>query len=274
MSKFVRYGLLWSLFSVSTSLAAAGNAEIYDALIKKHAEALVTIKFIPQMPNGDKRSEVNATGTVISADGLIICSNSQIGGNPMGGASITPTEIEILFGEETTGLKAEVVGRDTELDLAWLKITDELPKPLSFLDYKQSDTVGVGGEIYAIRLMDEYFGRAPFVKSFTISATLKKPRKLIAPSVVWIADSESVGLPVFAADGKVVGMFIVQLPDNAARQNMRRPGDIIFVLPAKKVAVQTELALEQYAARKAEEAEAAGQEEVAAEAAAETQASE
>jgi hypothetical protein len=241
----------------SASVAQAGDHETYTNLMEEHAAALVTVKFIPQLPNGDKRSEVTATATVISPDGLILCANSTMGGNPMGGPGITPTEIEILFGEETTGPKAEVIGRDTELDLAWLKITDELPKPLAYLDLKQDTMPKIGENIYAIRLMDEYYGRAAFVKPYKVAALLKKPRKLIAPSVVWMADSDWVGLPTFSADGKTVGLFIVQLPDSASRQNMRRPGDIIFVLPAKKIAIQTELALEQYAERKQEEADAA-----------------
>lgn len=256
MGKMGRNGLVVGFVAtLGATLTLAGEAEIYAALKAKHAESLVSVKFIPQRPNGDKGSEQRASGTIISADGVILCSNSQIGGNPMGGPGMTPTEIEILFGEETTGLKAEVIGRDSEIDLAWLKITDELPESLAYLDLKQDASPAIGEKIYSIRLMDDYFGRTPFVKSYPIGAMLKKPRKLIAPSLVWMVDGEAVGLPTFSADGKVVGLFIVQLPDNASRQNMRRPGDVIFILPAKKVAIQTELALEQYATRKAEEAE-------------------
>lgn len=265
MGKMGRNGLVMGLVAtLFASLTLASDADTYKALTEKHAAALITIKFIPQMPNGDKRSEVTSTGTVISPDGVILASNSQVGGNPMGGPGITPTEIEILFGEDTSGPKAEIIGRDSELDLAWLKITDELEKPLAYLDLKEDATPGIGDQVYSIRLMDEYFGRAPYVKSFKIAAMLKKPRKLIAPELVWNVDSEFVGLPTFSADGKTVGLFIVQLPDESSRQN-RRPSDLIFLLPAKKVAIQTELALEQYAQHKAEQAENAADNAEAAE---------
>jgi S1-C subfamily serine protease len=237
--------------------AHAADAAPFSKLVEMHGQALVTVKFIPQRPDGQKGSEVETPGIMISADGLVLCANSRIGGNPMGGPGITPTDIEIVFGEATDGLAAEVVGRDTELDLAWVKITADLPEPPAFIDLNKSTRPAIGDHVYALRLMDRFYGRIPFVKPYQISALPTKPRDLIAPTVVWMTDSDYVGTPTFTADGELVGMLIVQLPDPAALQGGQRPSDLIFILPAKRIATQTELALEQYAERKVEEAAAA-----------------
>ena len=78
---------------------------------------------------------------VIDPKGLILCSNLQLTGMAgafmgmgMGRGGAVPTNIRVLIGDDTQGLKAKLLARDSELDLAWIELTEPAPKPLAAVD--------------------------------------------------------------------------------------------------------------------------------------------
>lgn len=208
------------------SAVAPAETDMYKSLLERRAPVLVTVKFVLKVSAGgmmggmgDDEFESEVTGVMIEPTGLVLCSDTQLGGImkmvtkivPMLGAAITttPTDIKVLIGDDTEGLEAEVVARDSELDLAWLKIKDAGDKKFDFLDLSKGSSVKVGERVACVRRMGSYFGRSAIVVEGRIAGTTKKPRKLYVPSIEL---AMAYGLPIYTVTGKLVGITVTQAP--------------------------------------------------------------
>ncbi len=121
----------------------------------------------------------------------------------------TPTDIKVLIGDDTEGLEAEIVARDSELDLAWLRIKDAGGKRFDYLDLSIGSSVKVGERVMCVRRMGSYFGRSAIVIEGRIVGTTKKPRRLYVPSIEL---AMAYGLPIYTVGGKLVGITVTQAP--------------------------------------------------------------
>lgn len=266
IAAFAAVALLVGTAQAADRVAASKNVRAASGT------AIVTVKFVPQAPTGDKGPETETSGVMISADGLVLCSNVKLGGNPFGNQGVTPTELKVLIGDDTEGVAAEVINRDSERDLVWLQITEMPEEAVEFIDMSKAGAeLQIGQEVYSVRLMHKYFGRTPYVGAWHIGARLTQPRDLYATSLRMEEGIDFLGMPVFTDQGAVLGVLIVQLPDEEARRAgaAGQPRDVVFVLPASSVASATELAKQLYEERKAEEAAAAEAAEEPADAVAE-----
>ncbi len=212
------------LFGVMAGMARADEAAEYRKFLQEEQSVLVTVKFVLKLKmggmmggGGEQESENEVTGIMIGERGLVLCSNTQLGGmmamfsrmmGPMGGnMSATPTDLKVLVGDDTEGVDAELIARDTELDLAWIRISEPGDKMFEFLDFSKSASIDVGQRVLLVRKMDKYFGRAPVVIEGRIAGVTVKPRKLYVPSGELMA---ALGLPVYLPNGTVVGVPITQ----------------------------------------------------------------
>jgi hypothetical protein len=247
---------VWPLAAVLLApLAQAAAAEAdFAGLVERYTSTLVTVKYVPQNETGERGQETEITGVVVDPNGLVLCSNVRLGGNPWGQGGITPTDIKLLIGDDTEGQPSEIVGRDSEHDLAWVQLTTPPARPLAFLNLDApAPEVAVGQKVIGVRLTEKYFDRRPVVSDGLVRALLKKPRELVLLSTMDI----DPGLPAFTEKGELIGIFAFQVPDRETATmsgGQIRARDLLFVLPAKKVLAQTRLAREQYEQRKAEEA--------------------
>lgn len=209
------------------SAVAPAETDMYKSLLERRAPVLVTVKFVLKTSMGgmmggmgDQESESEVTGVMIDPNGLVLCSDTQLGGfmkmlakmMPMmgGNVSATPTDIKVLVGDDTEGRKAELVARDSELDLAWIRIKDAGDAKFDYLDLTKGASVSVGQRVVAVRRMGKYFGRAATVIEGRIAGTTKKPRDLYIPSIEF---AMAQGLPIYTESGKLVGFTITQAPD-------------------------------------------------------------
>jgi hypothetical protein len=133
---------------------------------------------------------------------------------------------------------------------------------LHTLAFSEHAEPAVGDPIYRLRRMDPFFGAAPVVSDGVVAALIDRPRRLIVPSH---ADGH-LGAPVFAADGRLVGIVVAQVPSNddsravMSSRNRSLPGqsgkesDMVggVILPAADVVRATELAREVWARDQAE----------------------
>lgn len=240
----------------------------YKALVDSKASAYVTIKFVLKISGGgpmmsamgDQESETEVTGVMIDPKGVIICSNTQLGGfmsmmkrfaGPMAGdMSATPTDIKVLIGDDIDGVDATLIARDTELDLAWIRVNKE--GSYQHLDMSKSTTANVGDPIIAMRRMGRYFARTLVVAEGHIGGITNKPRRLYVPSG---NVATGVGLPVYAQGGAVIGILITQMPDTDSMSSgnpMAMMGNMMgmqdsfggLILPADKVVRATQRALQ------------------------------
>ena len=163
----------------------------YEALIAKRAPAIVTIKFVLKMDFGgfgDGEHEQEVTGIMIDPSGLVLASNNGLGGllgamqSMTGGStlqmSIKPEKIRVLAGDDTVGVDAKLIARDTELDLAWVKVDKAPDKPYDSVDFAKGATPKIGDRLYTVMREGKFFDRVPVVMETRLGGIAQKPRHL------------------------------------------------------------------------------------------------
>jgi len=225
--------LLLALTMMAAVLPASAQPDLAQ-LLDRNPAALVTVQFVLQVKisgslgsiMGEKQEfESEAVCVMIDPKGLVLCSNTQIGAysivlqrvmGSMGAdteVSSTPTQIRVLVVGEPQFLNASLLVRDTELDLAWLQIESGGSRPFSYIDFSKGASVGIGTSVFALRRLDSFFDRAPSLLEGRIGGVTSKPRPLYIPTG---SIETHFGLPVITRTGEVVGILILQLPEEGA----------------------------------------------------------
>ncbi len=198
----------------------------YQAMISRHGEAIVTLKLVMKMSfggrgaGGDQEVESEVTGVMIDSAGLVLCSNTQLGGiggmmsgmlgRSIPGFSISSdvVNVKLLYGPDDQEFEAKVIARDPDLDLAWIQV-DANDHPFPSVDLSQAADVSLGMHLFGVKRMGKHFDRCAVVFLTIVSGEATKPRKLWIPEVL----VGGFGLPVFDAGGKVAGIVVLQFPD-------------------------------------------------------------
>ncbi len=260
-SKMVTVLAVAAAVAMGASIARAQSAQDYQRILKEKSPAFVTIKYLLQVKMGgmgEVESEMETTGVLIDSKGLVLASNTQLGG--IGGfmrslgqeITTTPTDIKVLIGEDVEGLEARVVARDTELDLAWVRLKEEPEKPLPYVDLKKAaGEAQVGQPLVGVRRLSKFFDRVSVVNETRVAGTARKPRRLYVPTLPL---TSNLGLPLFTTDGQVLGVAVLQTP---SEEDMDESPAAMFsrmaslqemmsgvILPADEVVEATRRALE------------------------------
>lgn len=231
---------------------ARGDDEIdRAAFVAARSPSLVTVKFVMKIKMGgnDREQEGEVTAVMIDPKGIVLCSNTQLGGISammrrmmQSDIRVTPSELKVLIGDDTEGIDAELVARDSELDLAWVRIKDPGDKTFDAVDLADSETAKIGQRIMTVRRMSRFFARTIVLGEGRVAGIAKKPRELYIPDGNVGA---ALGLPIYAANGKILGVTIIQMPDSADMGGPSRFQDAaaLVILPAADVAKATKRAL-------------------------------
>jgi S1-C subfamily serine protease len=121
-------------------------------------------------------------------------------------------------------LPAKLVLRDEDLDLAFIRPTDPLPAPLSFVD-GPSAKAQLLDQLTLIRRTGETTAWAPAAAFATVELVIDKPRTYYQ---VVILGGGGPGCPVFDAQGRFVGVLVM-------RDTGTRGAGALSVLPADDV---------------------------------------
>ncbi|PZO63782.1 MAG: serine protease [Paracoccus denitrificans] len=148
-----------------------------------------------------ERSQALGSGFVVSASGLIVTNNHVIDG---------ADEIEVEF-YSGARLPAKVIGKDTNTDIAVLKV--EAEKPLPFVKFGNSDSSRVGDWVLAL---GNPLGQGFSASSGIISA---KSRALTGTYDDFIQTDAAInrgnsGGPLFNMQGEVIGVNTAILSPN------------------------------------------------------------
>ena len=249
--RFVSGSVVLCICLTASASLQAEDAADYAKVIEQVTPAFVTVKFVLKMDGqfGKRESEAEITGVMIDPAGLVLCGNTRLGSPRMMrsiGGSATPTDMKVLIGDDTDGLEAKVLVRDSELDLAWVKIKKPGDRKFAYVDLARAATPIVGQRLLAIRKMAKYFDRAMTFSEGRLSGKTRKPRELLVPTGTMTLEA---GLPVFSTTGEIVGIVVVQMPEDDELQSMALTGigrDISngLILPAAEVAKATARAKE------------------------------
>jgi hypothetical protein len=261
-------GLVAALAAAGTAGPCRGASDGYEAVLAKRSPALVTLKYVLKidmggmMGGGPQEMESEVTAIMIDPHGVVICSNTELNGvagfmqrmmrargMPMD-ISATPTDIKVLIGEDVEGRNADLVARDTELDLAWIRITAPGDAEFEHVDFKQSIEPVVGEPVVGLRRLDRYFGRTAVLTEGRIGGITQKPRRLYVPTG---DDRMGLGNPIFTSGGQTIGIMVSQAPDDEDAEGMQgmmammsgmQEGMAGMILPATDVDKATRRALE------------------------------
>lgn len=235
----IALGLALLLPTAAARPAAAQSKANYAKLIADVSPALVTIKYVLkfQGQGGVQEREREFTAVMIEKTGLVLCAGVQLGTSKMfqrmGMGSITPTDIKVLIGEDTTGVDARLLATDAELDLSWIQIKAPDEKGYACVDLAKATVPTLGDSLLTLARMDKFFDRAIVVREGKLAGQTTKPRELMIPSGM---DLEP-GMPIFAADGSPVGVVVVQSPDS--EDTSRSGSTAALLLSAKDVSKAT-----------------------------------
>jgi len=227
-------------------MAADEIGEAYRTLMKDVSPAVVSVKFVMTAAGEEGGQEREIIGVMIESDGLVLVSNTMTGGMTeelraqMGDYSLLPKDIKVMIGDDTEGVEAKLIARDSEVDLAWIKI-EKPEKSYSFVDFAQGGTVQVGDTLLGIERMHKVFDRQTTVREARVSSITTKPRELINPSQ---AIGSVLATPVFGSDAKPVGVTVLFVP-GLDKVIMERETQINpMILPAAEIVEATKRAKE------------------------------
>jgi len=273
-------GLLFAPAAYAQTAAAAVRPPVatQDGIAKVIAEraaALVTVKFVLAVeggPGGENELEAEAGGLMIDGTGLVLVSNLEMGGSPgRQRARAQAKNIKVLIGDDTEGVDAKLIGRDSELELAWVQIDTPADKAYAAVDLAKGATgkdaggagdagvvgiVKVGDTLVGLDRMNKYYDRALVAFTTQVGGLTKKPRNLIIPAGGKI---EWIGLPLFTVSGEFAGISVLQPigadeEDPSAMRNMGRTAGFdrgLKVMPAAEIAASTARAVEAFKRGKA-----------------------
>ena len=160
--------------------------DFFDDFLKKHRS--------PDQGQSDRTVTSMGSGFVVDATGLIVTNNHVVEG---------ATSIEVHF-QDSTILKAELVGRDPKTDIAVLRVKSDRPLPV--VSFGDSDHLRIGEWVMAI---GNPFGLGGSVSLGIVSA---RNRDISAgPYDDFIQTDAAInkgnsGGPLFNMNGNVVGI--------------------------------------------------------------------
>ena len=125
-------------FSVPAAAAPAPDEfedyrEIYQDLVKRHADAIVTVKFVMSVTNSgnEQRVEDRTQAALVGRDGLLLVPDRAVSVDFAAFGNTTPgqtapvaksSEFRVRLAGTEDWLPADLVTRDAELGIAWLRL--------------------------------------------------------------------------------------------------------------------------------------------------------
>lgn len=232
-------------------LAAGARADVGESarkIAEANGDAVVTVQLVIETRmsfGGESEKEerkVSAPGVVIDPSGLVVSSLSEIDPTKVLTAFM-PDEAESSFSSEVVEVKirladgteepANVVLRDRDLDLAFLRPKKAPGQPMKCVDLSQAASPQLMDELVVLQRLGPSAGRSLSARVERVQAVVTKPRTF------YVVDGDRFGCPVFAADGKPVGILVMRTgqPDSRSTGLFSMADDVLVtVLPCATIA--------------------------------------
>lgn len=214
---------LW-LFAVCLPLIAWTQATpdasaAYIQVLEKIQPNIVTVRVVIKVDikaedeNESQESKFTLQGAVLNGDGLIMVSGVLLSSESFKeliGAdddevniTITPQSFKVIFGSETKEYEAKLVATDSQLGIAFLKITDLAGRTITPITFANEDLT-VGRELLTVSRLPKGFDYAPYFSTGRIISEVNKPRK----AYLMEGNISEMGLPVYNLKGEAVGVMV------------------------------------------------------------------
>jgi S1-C subfamily serine protease len=217
-----------ALFQRVPCCLADDLADKARAVFKANQHAVVTVQLtlknkfsMPGAGGQSSESRQDVTGTVLDPSGLTVLSlsatdPSQLLQNIVAGGADEESrfkmdtelsDVKILL-DDGTEVPAEVVLRDRDLDLAFIRPKAKPSVPMAALDLTKSGKAQVLDEVIALNRLGSAAGRAYSAGLVRITAVVPRPRLFYVPDASLA--TASLGAPALTLDGKVLGIFVMR----------------------------------------------------------------
>ncbi len=218
-SNLLPVALILALATVAFPGRADELAEKGREIFKKNQHAVVTVQVVLKMSySGASRSSENRqeiTGTVVDPSGLTVlalsaCDPSEMYQRMMPEQSKLETEVTDLrvLLDDGTELPAEIVLRDKDLDLAFIRPKTKPASPMAAVDLTKSVPAQLLDQVITLNRLNSAAGRAYAASVERISGVIQKPRTFYIPDSTMTATT--LGSPAFALDGNLVGVMVMR----------------------------------------------------------------
>jgi hypothetical protein len=255
MNKLARQLFLGALVLAAPTARALDMVQdyrsVYSALTAKHAAAVVTVKFVMSVTASGKeeRLEDRTQALLVSADGLLLVPDravsvdfKQFMGSGQGGGSAPvakSSEFRVRLADSEDWLPADLVTRDTQLGLAWLRLRHP-PAGLGFVDLDQGVRAEPGMTFFSLlRTSDEWGGVPVFRPGFIMGETHTPKTLLLVDGVPGMAFS-AAGQPMGYVDVDFGRLLRARNAGNGLGLDMADAA--LQMTPIAKVAAATHLA--------------------------------
>lgn len=237
------------------SLALCTRAdEISDkgrAVFKQHQRAVVTVQVVQKISASSggnaaepRETKQDITGTVVDPSGLTVLALSAADPTEMYRrvyeASRYKIESEIsdvkILLDDGTEIPSEIVLRDKDLDLAFIRPKTKQTNPMAAVDLAKSSPAQVLDSLITLNRLGRAAGRAHSASVERISAVVQKPRTFYIPDSAMTGTA--LGSPAFGLDGNIVGILVMRTITSgggASMNNFRPDNATSIILPAEDV---------------------------------------
>ncbi len=243
--------ILGSLACFSLTGWADELAEKGRDVFKKHQRAVVTVQLVQKVTYSasgrageSQEAKQDITGTVVDPSGLTVLALSSTDPTEMIRRTygdrvkieVEVSDLKILL-DDGAEIPAEIVLRDKDLDLAFIRPKVKPASPMESADLARSASAQVLDAIISLNRLGRAAGRAYSASVEHISAVVQKPRTFYIPDSSMTATSS--GSPAFALDGNIVGVFVMRALSaggSGGGMNNSRPDNVTaIILPAEDI---------------------------------------
>jgi hypothetical protein len=182
---------------------------IYRSLVAQHADAVVTIKFVMSVNSSGKeeRIEDRTQGLVVSGDGLLLIPDRAVsvdfsemmpggGGNDGSAPVAKSSEFRVRLPGSDDWLPADLVTRDSQLGLAWLRLRHP-PSKLGFVDLSDGVRAEPGMVFFSLMRTSDEWGGVPVFRPGRVMGETRTPKTMLlvdgVPGLAFSADGHPMG---------------------------------------------------------------------------------
>lgn len=224
LDRYARAAAAVALCALPFVAAADELADKGRAILDKNKAGVVTVRIVIKMqmsmqnfPSREEEVKSEATGTVIDPSGLTVLSLNET--DPSGmfedmmdsreGFEVKSSigDLKILRNDGTE-IAAQVVLRDRDLDLAFIRPAEAPKEPLPAVDFANAAVPALLDPIVTINRMGRVAGREYAVSLERVSAIVSRPRTFYVMGND--PTQTALGCPAFSVDGAAIGLCVMR----------------------------------------------------------------